>query len=54
MVFACSTCTTFHRYSNGFASGKLANYFTETHACEGPHAADWVIRFCESYLPESR
>lgn len=42
------------RYPNGFASGKPADYFTETQAQEGLHAADRVIRFCESHLPGSR
>jgi HEPN domain-containing protein len=38
---------------NGFASGKPADYFTETQAQEGLHAADRIIRFCEGYLPGS-
>jgi HEPN domain-containing protein len=41
------------RYPNGFASGKPADYFTETQAREGLHAADRIIRFCEGYLPGS-
>jgi HEPN domain-containing protein len=41
-------------YPNGFASGKPADYVTETQAQEGLHAADRVIRFCESHLPGSR
>lgn len=42
------------RYPNGFAAGKPADYFSETQAREGLHAADRVIRFCESHLPGSR
>jgi len=41
------------RYPNGFAAGKPADYFTETQAREGLHAADRIIRFCEGLLPES-
>jgi HEPN domain-containing protein len=41
------------RYPNGFAAGKPADYFTERQAREGLYAADRVIQFCESYLPES-
>jgi len=41
------------RYPNGFASGKPADYFTETQAQEGLYAADRIIRFCEGHLPGS-
>lgn len=40
------------RYPNGFASGKPADYFTESQAREALNAADQIIRFCESHLPE--
>ncbi len=42
------------RYPNGFASGKPADYFTESQAREAHNAADQIIRFCESHLPSSR
>ncbi|MBC7185494.1 MAG: HEPN domain-containing protein [Calditrichaeota bacterium] len=42
------------RYPNGFASGKPADYFTETQAREALNAADEVIRFCEGHLRECR
>ena len=41
------------RYPDGFASGKPADYFTETQAQEGLYAADRIIRFCEGHLPGS-
>lgn len=40
------------RYPNGFASGKPADYFTESQAREALNAADQIVRFCESHLPE--
>jgi HEPN domain-containing protein len=39
------------RYPNGFASGKPADYFNKKNAEEAIHAADHIIRFCESHLP---
>ncbi|SFM78299.1 HEPN domain-containing protein [Thermodesulforhabdus norvegica] len=41
------------RYPNGFASGKPADYFTKSQAQEALGAADRIIRFCESHLPQS-
>lgn len=42
------------RYPNGFASGKPADYFSEKQAREALHAADSIIRFCESFFSQSR
>ncbi len=42
------------RYPNGFASGKPADYFTETQAREALNAADQIIRFCESHFPRTK
>ncbi len=42
------------RYPNGFASGKPADYFTETQAREALNAADQILRFCESHLPRAK
>lgn len=41
------------RYPNGFASGKPADYFTESQAKEAIGAADQIFQFCESYLHKS-
>lgn len=40
-------------YPNGFASGKPADYFSEKQAREALHAADNIIRFCESFFSQS-
>jgi HEPN domain-containing protein len=40
------------RYPNGFPSGKPADYFTEKQAREAIDAADHILRFCESHLPQ--
>lgn len=39
------------RYPNGFASGKPADYFTETQARRALNATDQIIRFCEGHFP---
>ncbi len=41
------------RYPNGFAAGKPADYFSKKQAQEALHAADSIIRFCESFFPQS-
>jgi HEPN domain-containing protein len=40
------------RYPNGFPLGKPADYFTEKQAREAIDAADHILRFCESHLPQ--